>query len=192
VSQIYSGRRAALRQFRPDTDAIPLFNALTPLRSSSGVHLQGGTPYVDDFVAGLWRGAHALWVICRPNNDAALGVAALSSVDHRNGFGWFSIAVDISVERPGFAGEAAGLAINFIFDTFPLRMLLFDISAEVFDSRFRSGVDRFFSIDGIRRDLLYRDGHYEDVYLLSVTRDQWDRDGRLVMDRVLNRKNDPD
>lgn len=185
MSNSVVGRWAALRSIQPHgDDPARLFAALTPMSDNPGIHLQGSTPRPEEFIDGLWRSAYAIWVVCTPSDHTARGIVALTSVDTRNGFGFFSIVVDRERAPIGFGAEAAALAIRYIFDTFPLRLLLFDVAESVYRRRFASGAGRYFDVDGVRPQLVFTNGRYEDVYLLSMSRQRWIDCGAPQLDRL--------
>lgn len=185
---MYAGRWAALRPLKEGSDDVErLYSLLSPMSDDQVVHLQGSTPSLEQFQRQLWMGVYAQWVICSVSDPTALGLASLTSVDLRNGYGFFSVAVDQTVPRLAFGAEATGLALQYIFETFPLRVLLFDVTEDVFERRFKSGAGKYFDVDGCRRQLVFAGGRYVDVYLLSLSRERWLSYGPKLLQRIRGR-----
>lgn len=177
MSAARAGRLVALRHLT-DADMPAVYDLFTSDPEIQDVHLQGAVPSLEAFRAGIWQGVAGHWVICRTSSSAPIGLTTLASVDYRNGYGYLSIVVaGDQREVFGVAGEAMALSIDHVFRTFPLRVLYFDVARPVFERRFARLAGRYLEIDGVRRNHLFHDGGYVDMYMLSLTRSRWETFG---------------
>ncbi len=113
------------------------------------------------------------FVICRRDDDRAVGSIDLHDVDLRNGSASLGIAIGDPVDtRHGYGGEALRILLGFGFDQLRLER----ISLDVFD--FNGGARRLyervgFVHEGTLRHALYSDGAHHDVHRLAILREEW-------------------
>jgi RimJ/RimL family protein N-acetyltransferase len=116
---------------------------------------------------------HWFFVICRREDDRAVGSIDLRDVSQRNGSAELGIAIgDPDDTGHGYGSDAVSALVTFGFDQLRLER----VQLEVFDynERARRVYDRLgFVHEGTRRRALYVDGAYHDVHVMSVLRDEW-------------------
>jgi RimJ/RimL family protein N-acetyltransferase len=79
--------------------------------------------------------------------------------------------------------EATILFSNLLFVKYNMRHLYGRSTEENF-AQFRSGTGRFFEIEGHLKGHLIVNGEPQDLYLLTVTRQRWQKEGLPLLDRI--------
>jgi RimJ/RimL family protein N-acetyltransferase len=89
-------------------------------------------------------------------------------------------------EGAGWTQEGVALFINYLFLVFDFRKIYGEattISAETF----MSGADRRFRLEAVLKDHEYIMGSWIDLYIISIFREDWDRQHDTVMRWALPR-----
>jgi RimJ/RimL family protein N-acetyltransferase len=79
--------------------------------------------------------------------------------------------------------EATILFSNYLFVKYSLRNL-YGRSLEEHFAQFRSGAGRFFEIEGRLKGHAIVNGEPQDVYLLTVSRERWRKEGLPLLHRI--------
>lgn len=113
------------------------------------------------------------FVVCRREDDRAVGSIDLHEVDRRNGSASLGIAIGEEADRgKGYGTDALIALVAFGFDQLRLERIELDVYA--YNARARGVYERVgFVLEGTLRRALYRDGAFHDVHRMSVLRDEW-------------------
>lgn len=93
---------------------------------------------------------------------------------------------------PGFRSlawpiEGAVLFLNYLFQKYPLRKVYAEATTDTMPF-FQSGEGSLgYTIEGHLRDHLFVNGRYVDLFILSISRDAWDRIAAAIVPLVLPR-----
>jgi len=113
------------------------------------------------------------FVICRLEDDRAVGSIDLHQVDYRNGSCSLGIAIGDPAETgQGYGSDALRTILGFGFDQ--LRLERIELEVYDFNAEARRLYERVgFRHEGTSRHALYSDGALHDVHRMSVLRDEW-------------------
>ena len=113
------------------------------------------------------------FVICRLEDDRAVGSIDLHQVDYRNGSCSLGIAIgDPADTGQGYGSDALRTLLGFGFDQ--LRLERIELEVYDFNEAARRVYERVgFRHEGTLRHALYSDGAFHDVHRMSVLRDEW-------------------
>lgn len=134
-------------------------------------------------LAAVWDGTLVHLVAVGNRSRQRLGVASVTSADMRNGTAYFSVVADPAVVGTGMMIEAAGLAIEYVFQTWPFRKLYAEVP-EYNLRTFGSVTERFFRREGRLADHVFLDGRYWDVHVLATDRATWQTEGSPRITRL--------
>lgn len=175
-------RRIFVRPLVP-SDLPWLYELMLLPATSARLRFQGGTPSYDDFCRHAWDTVLGQWVVIGRTTGRRLGLVVVASPDHRNGYAFLSTAASQPAIGTGMVFEGAGLVIRHVFETWPFRMLYSEVTEAAY-AQFRSLGKRLFEVEGIRRAQVFFDGHYQDVHLLTLTRERWNSNGLPLLRRL--------
>lgn len=164
-----AGRFVSLRLITP-RDYDVLFRLHTEPRNLVLGRLAGTTPNPDEFGRFLWNGVLTQYIIEQKDKRVFAGLVTAYNADYRNGHVYLAIMTPIALDNMGWPLEAALLLVEMLFRRFPFRKIYFD-ALEFNYARFRSGQDRLFHLEGVRREHYYFDGKYWDAYTLAIYRE---------------------
>jgi RimJ/RimL family protein N-acetyltransferase len=113
------------------------------------------------------------YVICRREDDRAVGTIDLHDVDRGNGSASLGIAIGEEGDRGrGYGTDALTALVTFGFDQ--LRLERIELDVYDFYQRARGVYERVgFVHEGTFRRALFRDGAFHDVHRMAVLRDEW-------------------
>ena len=113
------------------------------------------------------------FVICRLEDDRAVGSIDLHQVDYRNGTCSLGIVIgDPADSGKGYGSDALRTLLGFGFDQ--LRLERIELEVYDFNADARRLYERVgFRHEGTSRHALYSDGAFHDVNRMSVLRDEW-------------------
>jgi hypothetical protein len=80
--------------------------------------------------------------------------------------------------------DAMGVFFRYVFWAFPFRRLFAETADDNF-SQFASGEGRFFELEGCRREAIWLRGRYQDLHLLTVSRERWREVGEPLHRRLM-------
>ncbi len=108
--------------------------------------------------------------------DLAYGTAIISDIDFKNGSCGINIKIDNAFQRKGFGKESLSLLINYIFNELNLNR----INAEILE--YNIGSQKAFESlgfikEGEKRQAIYKGGKYNDLYIYSLIREDYCREG---------------
>jgi RimJ/RimL family protein N-acetyltransferase len=103
-----------------------------------------------------------------------IGNCGLHQVDWKNRTGVFGIVIgDKDYWSRGYGTDAVRTLLRFAFEQLGLNRVeleVYDYNPRAVHAYEKAGFRR----DGIRRQALYRDGTFHDIYLMSILRQEWD------------------
>lgn len=143
-------------------------------RFASGLPMseEGGQRHVESLTRDERQVAMA---IARRADNNLLGVIRIYNLQPQRRSGGYRLALD--PEAPGaekIAVESTRLVLDYVFETLGLnRLWLHELAGDdVARKRFtRAG----FTEEGILRQEAWKDGRYEDVVVMGILRDEWER-----------------
>jgi RimJ/RimL family protein N-acetyltransferase len=116
-----------------------------------------------------------LFVICLLADDRAIGTAGLHGIDQVNGSAEFGIAVGEKGEwDKGYGTDALRAICDFGFGA--LRLERIGLMVYEGNARGRRAYEKAgFTMEGTLRRAHYARGRHEDVHVMSLLRDEWNR-----------------
>jgi len=175
-------RRVYLKRFE-DSDVPFYLELCSSLDVGRRFRFGGAAVHPHAATAAVWDGALIHLVGVGARSRRRLGVVSVTSADLRNGTAYISAVSDLAFVGTGLMVEAAGLAIDYVFETWPFRKLYAEVPE--FNLRsFGSVTRRLFRTEGRLADHVFMDGRYWDVHILAVDRETWDREGAPRLARL--------
>ncbi len=109
----------------------------------------------------------------QPENQL-IGNCGLHRLDWKNRIAVFGIFIgDKNYWSKGYGTDATRTLLRFAFEQMGLNRV--ELEVYDFNTRAQRAYEKAgFRRDGVRRQALYRDGQYHDVYLMGVLREDWD------------------
>lgn len=152
-------------------DVPMLFGWFTDGANTANFRLAGQTPSPEEFHRLLWAGTVAQYLVCT-DREVPTGLVSCFEADFRNGHAHLA-----AIAAPAFTGTGALLAglgafVNRLFDTFPFRKLYAEVLGTNLPA-FASGMSRVFEREGLLRNHVFTNGAYDDLHVLSLTREHW-------------------
>lgn len=179
-------RRVHLKRFE-DADVGPYVELCSSLDIGRRFRFGGAAISPHAAMSAVWDGTLVHLVGIGNRSRRRLGVASVTSADMRNGTAYFSVVGDPTVVGSGLMIEVAGLAIDYVFETWPFRKLYAEVPAYNLVT-FESVTRRFFRREGLLTEHVFLDGRYWDVHILATDRATWLREGRPMLDRLRSRQ----
>lgn len=172
-----AGRRVRLRPVGPD-DYSYLFGLSLDERISFRWRPRGTTPSYEAFVAGLFQGILAQFVIEGPNGQR-LGLISAYNADLKNGVTYLAIVMDPEAPKDS-AWAAFVLFMNYLIVSWDFRKVYAETSALSIGT-FAGGSEKYYDIEGVLREHERYGGRLWDGYLLAFWCEQW----RIHLERLL-------
>ena len=116
-----------------------------------------------------------VFAILTQAEKALIGNCGLHNLDWKNRGCVFGIFIgDKTYWSKGYGSDAARTMVQYAFEQLGMNRVELEVYA--FNPRaIRAYEKAGFQRDGIRRQALYRDGKFHDIYLMSVLREDWDK-----------------
>ncbi|MDP8930016.1 MAG: GNAT family N-acetyltransferase, partial [Actinomycetota bacterium] len=115
-----SSRRVRLRPIA-EQDRHFIYDLMVTPEAGGRVRFGGATPSPEKVATTLWESVLAQFIVERGGSGQPLGLVAITSPDFRNGFAYVSAIARPETQGSGLVAEAALLAFNYAFTTWPLR-----------------------------------------------------------------------
>ena len=177
-------RRVRLRRVA-DGDGPFLYDLMTSLTAGGRVRYGGATPSPEKVLQGMWESVLAQFIIEGTSSQTRMGVVAITSVNFRDGFAYFSVLGTEAARGRGLLGEGTFLGLHYAFSTWPFRKIYMEASDASMPA-FEGALDRYFVEEGRLRQHTYWNGSYLDVRVCSpctarpglrTRRDSWSGSG---------------
>jgi RimJ/RimL family protein N-acetyltransferase len=179
-------RRVHLKRFE-ESDVAPYVELCSSLDVGRQFRFGGAAIPPPAALAAVWDGTLVHLVAVGNRSRRRLGVASVTSADMRNGTAYFSVVSDPAVVGTSLMIEAAGLAIEYVFQTWPFRKLYAEVP-EYNLRTFGSVTERYFRREGRLTDHVFLDGRYWDVHVLATDRATWQAEGSPRIARLRARR----
>lgn len=134
-------------------------------------------------ISAVWDGTLVHLVGVGNRSRQRLGVVSVTSADMRNGVAYLSVVSDVSAIGTGLMMEVAGLAVDYVFETWPFRKLYAEVP-ELNLRSFASATRRLFRTEGRLTDHVFMEGRYWDVHILATDRATWAQEGAPLVERL--------
>lgn len=168
-------RRVHLKRFE-DADVAFYLELCSSLEVGRQFRFGGAAVPPPAAMSAVWEGTLIHFVGIGNRSRRRLGVVSVTSADMRNGTAYLSVVSDPAVVGTGLMLETTGLAIEYVFETWPFRKLYAEVPE--FNLRtFGSSTRRYFREEGRLTDHVFLDGRYWDVHVLATDRATWQREG---------------
>jgi RimJ/RimL family protein N-acetyltransferase len=177
------GEKVLLRPVSPK-DYEPLFAVELSDQLGTRWRHEGATPSFEYWVQLFWTGVLAQFLVVPNGAGAPCALVTAYSANHKDQWCYVAVARLSShgpVELP-FHGLA--LFIEYLFSTWPFRKLYAEASASSF-AGFRAASGVFFEEEGRLSRHYFRNGEWEDMHILSLSRERWSRWSTIVLARVI-------
>jgi RimJ/RimL family protein N-acetyltransferase len=154
----------------------------------TSLRYQGATPGFEEFARHAWDGVLGQWLVSSSGSGEPLGVVVVASPDFRNGYAFLSVVGRREVVGSGVMLDGVACVLEHIFTCWPFRCLYFDVAEDNL-RQFASGLGRFFVEEGCRREQVFMNNRFQDVHLLTLTRESWETNGAPLWRRLCSRGN---
>ena len=116
-------------------------------------------------------------ILAQPENKL-IGNCGLHNFDWKNRVCVFGIFIgDKNYWSKGYGSDAARTLVRYAFEQLGINRVELEVYA--FNPRaIRAYEKAGFIRDGVRRQAMYRDGIFHDIYLMSILRQDWDQDNQ--------------
>jgi RimJ/RimL family protein N-acetyltransferase len=135
---------------------------------------RGETPSPEAFVRAIWNNVFAQFIVYSSRSAEPNGHVFAYNLNQRDRYAFLGIVVAPWAIGKGWALEAAGLFVNYLFVNWDLRKL-YGESIDFNYKSFRSGVGSLFEEEGILRKHYFYNGRYWDTHMLALNRSDWER-----------------
>lgn len=185
VSGPLETRRLRLRPVVAD-DHLFLYELATSPHLGWRLKSRGLPLTYEDFIGQLHRNVAAQMMLDDVRDGQRVGI--VQAIDLNLIDGNARVAITARPERigSGWAVEGAGLFAAYLFSTFPLRKLYFEVPAFAWPA-VASGVDRAFAHEGTLKHHRYAAGQWWDVHVVAIHRDAWAGWGEPQLDVLRTR-----
>lgn len=142
------------------------------LSARAPMSLASEEQWFERMLADQGKGGY-FFVLCRFDDDAALGTVGLFELDLANG----SAGLGISIGRPedrgrGYGTDALHALLAFGFEQLRLERIWLDVYA--INPGARRIYERVgFVLEGTKRRAVFREGRYLDLDFMSILADEW-------------------
>ena len=114
-----------------------------------------------------------LFVICRLDDGVAIGNCGLFDINYVDGNAGIGITIgEKHLWGQGYGTDAMNALVDFGFGQLRLERLWLEVYD--FNTRARRSYDKAgFTLEGVERRAVYKQGEFHDVQLMSILRDEW-------------------
>lgn len=144
---------------------------------------RGATPSPERFVADLWSGVLAQFLIESPEPRKRAGLVVAYNSDLANGTVFLGVLIDNTYHRKVWPLEGILLFVDYLFQNWTIRKVYAE-TTEFSASHFASGAKTLFEEEGRFHDHQYFQGRYWDYIHYSVTRKRWEEQGRKLLEKL--------
>lgn len=142
-----------------------------------------GLPTIDEYAASFGRGASAVFLVHRKDDDELAGLATISDL---NPAGHVKVEVNMAAHQPtALLRDANALCTNFAFSMWRTRKVYFHTtrtSAEAL--AFGDECSAMIREEAVLRNYVFFHGRTWDVNVFSVLREEWDTHGVELLKRI--------
>ena len=170
---VTAGRWCTIRPPRPE-DYPTLAKWFNDPTMSARWRTSGTAVAVENVSQLVWSGSLAVFLIWSNEMDGQppIGLVQVFDADHRNRTAFMAVLVDPARQRLGWPIEGIGLAIDYVFRHWDLRILLVE-ATEFNVPQYGSAFESLFETQGRLRSMHFYDGRYWDVLIAALSRERW-------------------
>jgi RimJ/RimL family protein N-acetyltransferase len=112
--------------------------------------------------------------IVRRSDDRHIGSAGLHAIDWQARSASFGISIGVpEMWGKGYGTETTHLITGHAFRTMNLNRVWLDVHAENAGAR-RAYEKAGYRLEGVQRQAVFREGHYSDLLLMAILREEWE------------------
>jgi RimJ/RimL family protein N-acetyltransferase len=113
------------------------------------------------------------FVICRLDDDSAIGTLGLFDIDHVNGSAGIGISIgEKSLWGQGYGTDAMLALLDFGFGALRLERMWLEVYD--YNERGRRSYEKCgFVLEGTERHAIFKNGAHHDILLMSILRHEW-------------------
>jgi RimJ/RimL family protein N-acetyltransferase len=128
--------------------------------------------WFDDMLTRQGKDAYH-FVICMLEDGRPIGTLALFDIDYVNGHAGIGISIgEKALWGQGLGTDAMNAIVDFGFGMLRLERLWLEVYD--FNKRARRSYDKCgFTLEGVERRAIFKNGRHVDVELMSILRDEW-------------------
>ncbi|MCU7921048.1 MAG: GNAT family N-acetyltransferase [Candidatus Thiodiazotropha sp. (ex Dulcina madagascariensis)] len=179
---ILEGEFARLRPLGQN-DYGYLYDLSLSAKNNARWRYRGATPSPERFVADLWSGVLAQFMVETPEPRKRAGLLVAYNADLANGTVYLGVLIDNAHHRKVWPLEGVMLFIDYLFQNWTFRKVYAE-TTEFSAAHFSSGVKTLFEEEGRFRDHQYFQGRYWDYIYYALTRKRWEEQGHKLLDRI--------
>ena len=168
---VVHGNHVVLRPIVP-SDYLRLFAIATDPRVSYRWRFRGASPSFEEFVGSLTDRTLVHYVVVSKHNEEIVGLVTAYASSQRDRYCYLGVLGSPEYRGSGAVFQGVVLFIDYLFKVWDLRKIYME-SLEFNFASFRSGVGRYFEIEGVLVSHEYYDGQYWNLYVLATTRELW-------------------
>ncbi len=176
------GLRVRLRPIHPQ-DYPALFKIETGLFLGSRWRHRGTTPSYERFVAALFEGVLAQFVVVSKASSIPRGYVTLYNANLAAGWAYVAATKFDDHDHTGEVLHGAALMLDYAFEGWPFHKLYAEVSSSTIGA-FRSMIGRVFVEEGCLTDHEYGAGRRWDLHVLAVSRARWSQWRPIVIGHV--------
>lgn len=179
---ILEGQFARLRPLGQN-DYGYLYDLSLSAKNNARWRYRGATPSPERFVADLWSGVLAQFLVETPEPRKRAGLLVAYNADLANGTVYLGVLIDNIHHRKVWPLEGVLLFVDYLFQNWTFRKVYAE-TTEFSAAHFSSGARVLFEEEGRFRDHQYFQGRYWDYIYYSLTRKHWEEQGRKLLDKL--------
>jgi len=179
---ILEGEFARLRPLGQN-DYAYLYDLSLSAKNNARWRYRGATPSPERFVADLWSGVLAQFLVESPEPRKRAGLLVAYNADLANGTVYLGVLIDNAHHRKVWPLEGVMLFVDYLFQNWTFRKVYAE-TTEFSAAHFSSGAKTLFEEEGRFREHQYFQGRYWDYIYYSLTRKRWEEHGRKLLDKL--------
>lgn len=185
-SIILDGQFARLRPVN-QKDYGFLYDISLSAKNNARWRYRGVTPSPDRFIADLWSGILAQFIIESPDSNKPAGLVVAYNADLGNGTIYLGVLLDNEYHRKVWPLEAIGMFVDYLFQNWTFRKIYVE-TTEFSAADFASAAKVLFEEEGRLREHQYFQGRYWDFIYYALTRKRWEEKGRTLLNKMAGLK----
>ncbi len=185
-SVILEGEFAHLRPLN-QKDYGYLYQLSLSAKNNARWRYRGATPSPERFVADLWSGVLAQFIIEAPETRKPAGLLVAYNADLANGYIYLGVLIDNEHHRKVWPLEGIGMFVDYLFQNWTFRKIYAE-TTEFSAAHFASGAKIVFEEEGRFKDHQFFNGRYWDYIHYALTRQRWEDKGRELIEKMAKLK----
>ncbi len=179
---VLQGRYARLRPLAQN-DYAYLYQLSLSAENNARWRYRGSTPSPERFVADLWSGVQAQFIVETPAPRNRAGLAVAYNADLANGTIYLGALIDNEHHGKAWPMEGILLFVDYLFQNWTIRKVYAE-TTEFSAAHFSSGLGKLFTEEGRLKQHQYFQGRYWDYLTYSLTREHWETGGRKLLQSI--------